>query len=605
MSLGTRVRQVPKAYISGLTARRASRGPVPVAARTRPLRERVGLSQSLNLSLNLSLSLGLSLTLAMALGLTLAPSSALAQADPMGHEDRARSLYRVVVSLDGQGHPVLPVSVYEHGTEVQISAPGGVRVLGTGDGSVEFAVPGTKPVVVTAQGLKVGRKSYWVAVARAPANDLFSLRKVMQQWKAWGHRVRPRGVGATYALKGRVLDTRATVLCLDEPFATRAAASKRAAALAAQRERDVFVHVQLTEPPTGKLLANTPGGAQVRAADVLWFEAAGGQLTIAGKGPDGARKMLLPGRVYVVPGDGGGLAVVNEARIETLLEGVVAAEIFASAPLAALRAQAVAARTDLLAKVGLRHRSDPFSICSQVHCQAYRGARRIPRRIAQAVRDTRGVVLTGPGGRLVDTFYHAVSGGHTEHNNNAWRMAPHPNLRGVPDVVDGAPNHLAKGPTEAAVRALLDSPDRSYAAASGRNKKALRWQVKRTWSDIRKHMAKHGVREPIKEVTLLKRGVSGRVIELELTLKSGRKVRIWGELRIRRAFKRLRSSLFLLTAGPRDSAGVPAYWSFRGAGYGHGVGLDQTGAYGRAKLGQSHTQILNAYYKGAKLERIY
>lgn len=543
----------------------------------------------------------------LALLLTCVASTVSAQADPLGHEDRARSLYRVVVSLDGAGHPVLPVSVFEHGTTIEVSAPGGLRVLGTGDGSVEFRLPGSKPLVVTGTNLKAGRKDYWVAVARAPANNLFALRKGMKMWKAWGHRVRPRGVGATYGLKGRVLDTRATVLCLDKPFASRAEAKRRAAALAAERRRDVFVHVELAEPPTARLFATSAGGAEVRAADVLWFEAAvaGAQLTVVGRGRRAKRKMQLPGRVYVVPGDGGGLAVVNEVRIETLLEGVVAAEIFSSAPPAALRAQAVAARTDLLAKVGLRHRSDPFSICSEVHCQAYKGARRIPKSILAAVRHTRGQVLTGPGGRLVDTFYHAASGGHTEHNNNAWRMNPHPCLRGHEDLQPGAVNHLANGPTEQAVKALLDGPDRSFAAASGKNRHVLRWAVTRTASEIKRHMVKVGIRKPIRAVKILKRGVSGRIIEMDFTLIDGKTVRVWGELRIRRAFRALRSSLFLIKPGPIGRNGAPMSWSFRGAGFGHGVGLDQTGAYGRAKRGQAYASILAHYYQGSKLETLY
>ncbi len=558
-------------------------------------------------TLSLQTPRALQLLLTAILVATLLPTVAWAQADPLGHEDRARSLYRVVVSLDSAGHPVLPVSVFEHGTQIEVSAPGGLRVLGTGDGSVEFRLPGSKPLIVTATDLKPGRKDYWVAVSRAPANDLLSLRRVIKTWKAWGHRVRPRGMGATYGLKGRVLDTRATVLCLDTPFPTDAAARKRAAILAAERHRDVFVHTELAEPPTARLSATSAAGAEVRAADVLWFEAAtpGAQLTVVGHGPGPDRQMLLPGRVYVVPGDGGGLAVVNEVRIETLLEGVVAAEIFSSAPPAALRAQAVAARTDLLAKVGLRHRSDPFSICSEVHCQAYRGARRIPKSIAAAVHFTRGQVLTGQDGRLVDTFYHAASGGHTEHNENAWRMNPHPCLRGRSDLQPGAVDHLAGGPTEAAVKALLDGPDRSFAAASGKNKKVLRWSVTRTWPEIRSHMAKVGVHKPVRALRILKRGVSGRIIEVELTLVDDRKVRIWGELRIRRAFHALRSSLFLVTPGPLGGDGAPVSWRFRGAGFGHGVGLDQTGAYGRAKRGQTFPQILSHYYNGSRLEKLY
>ncbi len=548
-----------------------------------------------------------SLVATLALALVTAPVPVGASGDPLGHEDRARSLYRVVVSLDGEGHPVLPLAVLEHQTEVTVDAPRGLRVLGTGDGAVEMRLPPGRGISVRAEALKPGRKLFYVGLARAPSGDMATLRAARKQWTDLGLKVRPLTLGTTYALAGRVLDTRQTVLALDPPEETREAAERRASTLAGEHGRDTFVHVVVDQPPTGTLIVSAPGGAEVRAEDVLWFEALPAEdgsavpLQVRGKG----RQLELPGRVYVAPGDGGGLVVVNEARIETILEGVVASEIFASAPLEALRSQAVAARTDMLAKVGLRHYADPFSICSEVHCQAYKGTSRVNPRIAEAVQSTRGVVLVGSDGRLVDTFYSASTGGHSENNENAWRMAAHPNLRGRPDLQPGAPNPLADGPTEAAVKALLDGPDRSWGAASGRNKAALRWEITRSASELLPSLQKYGIPKRIKAMRVIERGVSGRIIHMAFTLEDGSERKLWGELRIRRALKGLRSSLMLFTPGPAGPDGVPKSWTFRGAGYGHGVGMDQTGAVGRAMKGQSHRDILGHYYHGASIEKLY
>lgn len=530
-----------------------------------------------------------------------------AAGDPLGHEDRARSLYRVVVSLDGQGHPVLPLAVLEHQKEISIDAPRGLRVLGTGDGAVEMRLPPGKGIVVRGENLQAGRKLYYVGLGRAPSGDMATLRAARKQWTEAGLQVRPLAIGTTYAVAGRVLDTRQTVLALDPPLESRAAAERKASELAAAHGRDTFVHVVVDKPPSGTLRVQAPGGAEVLADDVLWFEAlpddAGNAQPLQVRG--GGRRLELPGRVYVAPGEGGGLVVVNEARIETILEGVVASEIFASAPLEALRSQAVAARTDMLAKVGLRHYADPFSICSEVHCQAYKGTGRVNARIAEAVQTTRGVVLVGSDGRLVDTFYSAATGGHSENNENAWRMSAHPNLRGRPDLQPGAPNPLADGPTEAAVAALLDGPDRSWAAASGRNKAALRWTVTRSASELLPSLKKYGIPKRIKAMRVIERGVSGRIIHMAFTLEDGSERKLWGELRIRRALKGLRSSLMLFTPGPTGPGGVPSSWTFRGAGYGHGVGMDQTGAVGRAAKGQSFREILGHYYHGASIEKLY
>ncbi len=557
--------------------------------------------------------------------------------DPMRHRDRAHALYRVVVNVDGSDHPVLPVAVLERTTLVTIEASHGLRVLGTGDGAVEVLVPAGRAIEVRGDAMQPGQILHYVALARAPSGDMDALRAARKFWQEKGLAVKPLTVGATYAVSGRVLDTRETVLGLEPPFPDAAAAERKAQQLGDLHGRDTAVHAVVQAPPSATLRVDAPGGVSMRAQDVLWFEALPAQPASAGAGKQpgpaaaagaevavltvsaGGTRLELPGRVYVTPGDGGGLAVVNEARIETILEGVVASEIFQSAPMDALKAQAIAARTDMLAKVGLRHHADPFAICSEVHCQAYRGTARVPARVAEAVRATRGEVLFSSDGRLVDTFYHAVSGGHTEHNENAWRMAPHPNLRGRPDLVAGAANPLAvagappstasqgttAGASEDAVLRLLDGPDKSWASASGRNKNACRWEVTYSAAEVEAALGQAGLVGKLKGLRVLERGVSGRIVHLELTFADGSQRKIWGELRIRRLFKGLRSSLVVITPGAPGAGGLPSAWTFRGAGYGHGVGMDQTGAVGRAEKGQRYQEILSHYYGGAKVERLY
>ena len=45
-------------------------------------------------------------------------------------------------------------------------------------------------------------------------------------------------------------------------------------------------------------------------------------------------------------------------------------------------------------------------------------------------------------------------------------------------------------------------------------------------------------------------------------------------------------------------------WLFRGGGFGHGVGLSQSGAIEMAEMGFNYEQILNHYYQGTKLKKI-
>ncbi len=140
------------------------------------------------------------------------------------------------------------------------------------------------------------------------------------------------------------------------------------------------------------------------------------------------------------------------------------------------------------------------------------------------------------------------------------------------------------------------------------NGEACRWRTEKSAADIRESAQ---LAKAVKEIRVTRRGVSGRAIEVELTLMDGRKKTLAGELHIRKSLggsagpKGLRSSLFLVKPGPVGSDGAPQTWVFTGAGFGHGVGMDQTGAFGRAKAGQDFRQILQAYYKAIKIEKVY
>jgi SpoIID/LytB domain protein len=52
-----------------------------------------------------------------------------------------------------------------------------------------------------------------------------------------------------------------------------------------------------------------------------------------------------------------------------------------------------------------------------------------------------------------------------------------------------------------------------------------------------------------------------------------------------------------------SAAGAATLWSLRGAGWGHGIGLSQYGAYGFSKHGAGYREILAHYYKGTGIGR--
>jgi SpoIID/LytB domain protein len=114
---------------------------------------------------------------------------------------------------------------------------------------------------------------------------------------------------------------------------------------------------------------------------------------------------------------------------ETYLKGL--AEVPASWPQEAVKAQAVAARSYAVRSMG-KHASSNYDICDGTHCQYYLGYDGEKAGWVQAVDATAGQVLTYGGG-VAQCFYSASCGGHTDNNEDVWFGTPVPYLRGVPD----------------------------------------------------------------------------------------------------------------------------------------------------------------------------
>ena len=64
---------------------------------------------------------------------------------------------------------------------------------------------------------------------------------------------------------------------------------------------------------------------------------------------------------------------------------------------------------------------------------------------------------------------------------------------------------------------------------------------------------------------------------------------------IRRTLSFLPSNLFIIDKKDDD------LWHFKGGGFGHGVGLSQSGAIEMAKAGFSYERILDHYYRGTDI----
>jgi len=104
-------------------------------------------------------------------------------------------------------------------------------------------------------------------------------------------------------------------------------------------------------------------------------------------------------------------------------------------------------------------------------------------------------------------------------------------------------------------------------------------------------------------VQVRERGPGGRVSSLEIQGTNASQ-HIDDSLQIRKRFNNLPSTAFYLQSTYNKKKEIESL-EFIGAGWGHGVGLCQLGAIGRAESGQSYQEILKHYFRGAAIRRFY
>lgn len=527
-------------------------------------------------------------------------------ADEFSGADKLRAIYSAEFRFTKQGFPVVPVAIAEGLSRVSISAgpAGGLRLLPEGDGGPD--IKGEESWSVRASATVPAKIAYWAVVWRGKPDQAREADDQIKKWKELGEKPRRFEQGTVFGVGGEVLDRREIFVAVGS-FAKAEEAERALEPLG--RKAPLLkpgVFTELRDRPHGQLEAvGGKAGLRVRNEGVLWFGVEGdGPLYIEAEAQPGQTPTRISGsyfgKLYVTLDQRGHLAVVNAVPEDRLLAGLLPAEIFPSAPEEALKAQAVAARGELLTKIGTRHHGDPFRLCSKTHCQVYSGAGRETPRTTAAVTATRGEVLfTSDGRDLADTVYSANCGGHTENNENPWPDMPAlSELRGHRDVADaGKRDEFAAGVSVENVERFIASPPSAYCgrARLGAGER-FRWTVRRSAAELEKLLTPWQVGRVL-AIEVMKRGVSGRALAVRVT-GTARSETIRGELRIRQTFGGLRSSLFVVAMKNGEAV-------FRGAGFGHGVGMCQTGAIGMAETGKSYKEILRHYYPGTVLRKLW
>ncbi len=294
---------------------------------------------------------------------------------------------------------------------------------------------------------------------------------------------------------------------------------------------------------------------------------------------------------------------IETTDMETILAGVVPSEILPSSPDAALQAQAVAARGEILSKKGVKHFGCGYDTCSEQHCQVYKGITKILSKMSVAIKPTKGLVMENDDGTILDAVYGANCGGHSAANDKIWVSNYNPHLQGVDDLVaKGIIKDLTK---EENVKDYIENPPDCWCGRKAEGASKYRWTktiTKDEWKII-EDTANIG---NIRSVEIIEREVSGRIISMRLIGSEGQKT-ILKELPIRKllgAGAVLKSSCFIAEFN-KDKDGFINGATLKGAGWGHGVGMCQTGAQSRAKAGQNFKQILEHYFPNSKFVKLY
>jgi SpoIID/LytB domain protein len=317
-------------------------------------------------------------------------------------------------------------------------------------------------------------------------------------------------------------------------------------------------------------------------------------------------------RLEFIAEPAGKLTVVNVLPVEVYLAGVVPAEMHPDFPVEALKAQAIAARTEVFFRLGSRHLTDGFDLCADTHCQVYGGVTREKESTTRAVAATAGLVLKRDG-RVVEAVYHAVCGGQTEDNESVWNGGAQPHLRAVFDG-PGRPEALGNTLTEAdRIARWIETQPPVYCNTLAKDfpksmeyaQKYFRWETAISREDLQKQIAKITGEDfgDLVDLVPQQRGRSGRITRLQVA-GTQKTFEINSELTIRRALSltTLWSSCFVVEK--EMGTFIPQKFTLRGAGWGHGVGMCQVGAGVMAAKGNSFEAILKHYYAGVTIAKV-
>ena len=501
-----------------------------------------------------------------------------------GHADDA------IENLSGQ---LVRIRVMEGETTITIRA---IAALELGEGPRRVSLP---PGVYTIKPVKVraaGQRFHLFAKTFKPGQKAEE-GAYLESWRAKGYTPEIRVIGKRLQTEsGRILDNRVRWVSI-----VQAATESGAKTIQAKLKADgqwTWMQGEIISPGTGEFrIVNAAGRREAGTFSAPLRVASRSPIAVSnvdvGFWEEKHRRVAYAGNLEFGIGPGAKIELIERLPVESYLQGVLPAEMPPLWPIEALKAQAVAARSEVLASLATKHRLEGFDFCGVEHCRAYVGNGGRSERTDAAVRATRGQILV-QGNRIVPAVFASNCGGWTEDNETAWRAPPDAALRGLGDI---AGDEAKRAPSQAGIERWLKNPPESFCNG---DEKYFRWTRTYSQRDLTELINQHYDVGRVKSITLGERGISGRLKWVRV-VGAKKTETIHKELPIRLAFGALPSALFTVekTKGKKGEL----YFTIRGGGRGHGVGMCQHGAKGMAARGIVYTDIVRHYYSEVAIER--
>ena len=329
------------------------------------------------------------------------------------------------------------------------------------------------------------------------------------------------------------------------------------------------------------------------------------------------KQALYHGAFELTPNSNGTFNLVNMIEVEDYLKGVVPNEMPVHFGLEALKAQSVAARNYVLSP---RVKSSPnYDVVDSVASQVYYGANTEKPLSNQAVEETEGMVAIY-NWDLILAQYSSTAGGYTESFSNAFsdpktkEFPSHekPYLKAKPDIIgqqplnkeEDAQAYYKSKPDAYDIRSPYFRWEREWNADELKNVLEYTLYAQSATGFVHPVFKKGDKLDDIQELKVIRRGESGKIIEMEVVTRS-QTYKVFKELVVRRLLtkdgKALPSANVVFDNVKDENGNLISIHAY-GGGFGHGVGMSQYGAgFMGSEMHIPYDKILQHYYTGITL----